>query len=110
MSDHDADKVSRVRLMATKGRQEWDLSPNDIAALKHVVKTMDAALARAESAEAALGDAVARAERAEAALRAVMSECDREDGCSVPKMRLILYRWRDGRDHVPTPGASGEDL
>ena len=49
MSESDADKMSRVRLMAS-GSATWDLSRNDIAALKFVLVSLDAA----ESALAAV--------------------------------------------------------
>ena len=77
MAESDADKMSRVRMMAS-GSETWDLSRNDVAALKHVLVSLDAA----ESALSAvarerdeMATALAAANEDLTAARALLREC-----------------------------------
>lgn len=42
MPESPEDKISRVRMMAQDNGGTWDLSPNDQAALKHVIAMIEA--------------------------------------------------------------------
>lgn len=53
MGESDADKLSRVRMMAS-GSETWDLSRNDVAALKHVLTALAAATEDLTAARALL--------------------------------------------------------
>jgi hypothetical protein len=55
MSESDDDKLARVRLMA-KGDPTWDLSPNDLAALKYVLAQLAAAQACERKLRSKLSD------------------------------------------------------
>lgn len=73
MAESDADKLSRVRLMAS-GSDTWDLSSNDIAALKYVLVSLDAAESALSAVARARDEMATALTAARALLRSVLDE------------------------------------